>query len=170
MKFIMYMNIIVFILDRRRVTFERFPTVGNHWPVAPLCCWHRRSFLKTFFRGVGGIGFGGRGRRGGQRVRYARNLHAAPRSFFHRRHCPRVTHTHGCVPNSPPTTHHPSSRADDGREYRSLGVSREPGGARRARAPKNHASPLSSLSLSHLFRRCSRHRRHSSAIWRPPLA
>lgn len=39
-----------------------------------------------------------------------------------RRHCPRVTHTHGFAF---PTTHHPSPIVYDGREYRSLGVSRE---------------------------------------------
>lgn len=79
---------------------------------------------------LSGIGSGGRGRRGGQRT-YKRNLHATPRPFLRHRHrWLRVTHTHGCVLNSPPTTHHPLCHAGDGREYSSRGVSREPNRAR----------------------------------------
>lgn len=106
------------------------------WHAAPRRRHRRRSFLKNLLLlvvggGGGCIGLGGRGRGGGQR--HAERAHTRARSSFRRRRCPRVTHTHGCacVPNGPPTTHHPLYRADDGREYCSRGVSRGPVGGTR---------------------------------------
>lgn len=98
-------------------------------------CWHRRplrSFLKSYFT---------RRRRfcsrwaGAWRRSTSRNVHAGPRSSFRRRHCPRVTHTHGCVPNSPPTTHHPFATRTMGGN---IACKAFPGDAAVDGAPKTH--------------------------------